>query len=57
MQEIYKTIQDGDGTYQVSNLGNVRRVTKKEVRILSQSKTGKGYYCVGILGKAKMFID
>ena len=53
MQEIYKTIHYGDGTYQVSNLGNVRRVTQKEVRILSQSKTGKGYYCVGILGKAK----
>lgn len=48
MKEIWKAIEDTNGEYEVSNLGNVR-----QTRILKQWNHDKGYLCVNIKGKHK----
>jgi hypothetical protein len=53
--EIYKTIKDYEGIYEVSDFGNVR--TKKTGYITKGSKTKKGYLKVGLYKdkKRKLF--
>lgn len=56
MKEIWKDIKDYEGQYQVSNLGNVRSLTRKvntfngqritKGKILKPLKTNTGYYRV-----------
>lgn len=43
MEEIWKDIEEYDGQYQVSNLGNVRSLKFGKVRILKQSVHKQGY--------------
>ena len=54
--EIWKQINDFDN-YEVSNLGNVRRKTKKGYHLLKPSVNNNGYYQVSLSkdGKAKPF--
>ena len=68
MQEIWKNIKDYEGLYQVSNLGQIKRlpsyvrsclkyqknVLRKE-RVLKQSLNGNGYLCV-VLSKNNIHI-
>lgn len=68
MEEIWKDIKGYEGLYQVSNFGNVKRVTnyvllkngdKRLVKgkIMHQRLQNKGYFQVGLCkrGKAKLF--
>ena len=59
MQEIWKDIAGYEGYYQVSNLGNVRSVTRyvhhpkggvrvSHARVMKQSLNGDGYYFVNL---------
>ena len=52
MQEIFKDIENAEGLYQVSNLGNVRSYNNKnkECRLLSPNKQQKGYETVTLKG-------
>ncbi len=56
MNEIWKTITDFD-KYEVSNLGNVRRQTKKGYHLLKPHVNAGGYYFVRLSkdGKAKNY--
>ena len=59
MQEIWKDIQDYEGLYQVSNLGNVRTLSFRGsglTRPMKASPTNCGYYKVQLHknGKGKM---
>jgi hypothetical protein len=51
MGEIWETITDFDGKYEVSNLGNVRNKTSK--RILAQHLINSGYLKTNIKFKGK----
>lgn len=66
MEEIWKDVEGYEGHYQVSNIGNVRSVTKKvntkggvkatkNGKMLKQSKSAKGYLSVNLSknGKSK----
>ena len=49
MEELFKSITGYEGLYEVSNLGNVRRLAgkrRKETRILKPIKTKNGYLLV-----------
>ena len=47
MKEIWKDIIGYEGLYQISNLGNVKRITKN-CKILKQSDNRNGYKLVGL---------
>lgn len=54
MEEIWKDVKGYEGTYQVSNLGRVRRLTfvnnhvnKEKVHIIDPTDNGNGYLIVG----------
>jgi hypothetical protein len=47
--EIWKDIEKYNGIYQVSDLGNVRRVYKcGKIKVLKPSLSSNGYLCVGL---------
>jgi hypothetical protein len=51
IQEIFKDIENSNGIYQVSNLGNVRSYNKnKDGKILSAAVNQKGYLIVNLRG-------
>jgi hypothetical protein len=58
MTEVYKDIKGYNGLYQVSNLGNVKRINKKNVSYLKPSNNGKGYLQITLCvnGKRKLFM-
>ena len=69
MKEIWKEIDGFDGFYKVSNLGNIKAMSRSYInnlgrevttktRILYQGKNGKGYKTVSISykGKRKCFM-
>jgi hypothetical protein len=50
-KEIYKDIQGYEGIYQVSNLGNVKRINNKNNKnelVLKQFYNVRGYYQIGL---------
>lgn len=53
MKEIWKDIKNFEGQYQVSNLGNVRSLTRFIKNILGYSSQAKGKNIVGGLTKQK----
>lgn len=56
MAEIWKDIKGYEGSYQVSNLGNVKSLSRRWVKnekLLTQSLTKDGYCKVRLLSKSK----
>lgn len=55
MQEIWKTVKDYEGLYEVSNLGRIKSLprngTIKEEKILKQYEDRYGYFYVGLRNK------
>ena len=54
MEEVWKDIKDFEGLYQVSNLGNVKRLQGKgcsQERIISKSINKFGYIYIGLHNK------
>lgn len=56
MKEIWKTIENYEGLYQVSNLGNVKSLKFGKEKILKPGVDGKGYFFVNLFknGKKKL---
>lgn len=52
-QELWKDIKGFEGKYQVSNLGNVKSLKRKEIKILLPLISKKGYCCVCLYKKCK----
>ena len=50
-KEIWKTIENTNNLYQVSNLGNVRSLRFNKIKILKSVVNSRGYACVGINGR------
>lgn len=44
--EIFKPIPDYDGTFEVSNFGNIRSIRNGIIRNLKPSNDGHGYLCI-----------
>lgn len=51
--EIYKDVVGYEGIYQVSNLGNVKRINKKNLNFLKPLHNGSGYYQVALCVNCK----
>ena len=51
--EIYKNVVGYEGIYQVSNLGNVKRINKKNLNYLKPLHNGSGYYQVALCVNCK----
>ena len=56
-KEVWKDIPGYDGIYQASELGNIRSLRFRKIRILKPGITNKGYYIVKLFknGKPKGF--
>jgi len=54
MEEIWKDITDGEGLYQVSNLGRIKSFTSGSERVLMASADGRGYpsFCMNVNRKS-----
>jgi hypothetical protein len=52
-KEIYKDVVGYEGIYQVSNLGNVKRINKKNLSYLKPLPNGKGYHQVALCVNCK----
>jgi hypothetical protein len=46
--EIFKSIQGYEGIFEVSNLGNLRRVNNGVIKVLKPSGDGYGYLCISL---------
>lgn len=57
-KEIWKDVEDYEGMYKFSNMGNVKSLKYGKERILKPQKTGKGYLYVYLYkdGKAKKYL-
>jgi hypothetical protein len=51
--EIYKDVLGYEGIYQVSNLGNVKRINKKNLNYLKPLNNGTGYFQVALCVNSK----
>lgn len=58
MKEIWKDVLEYEGLYQVSNLGRVRSLYNRNIKILKAQKNKNGYLHLGLKkdGKVKNFL-
>lgn len=53
MTEVWKDVKGYEGYYQVSNLGNVRRIGKTKNMVLVKNTKGYMHVCLSVNGRAK----